>query len=147
MAGKERYFLIESAALPEVYSRVVEAKKLLAQGKAKNLSHAAALSGLSRSALYKYKDSVFIYNENISENILTFSTAMEDEPGILSSVLSTLYQHGANILTINQNIPVDGIALASFSVRFDPSLFSQEEIMENLGTLRGVVDARILSTR
>ncbi len=143
----EKYYLVEASALPEVFTRVVEAKKLLAQGKAKNLSHAAALSGLSRSALYKYKDSIFIYNENITDNILTFSASLEDEPGVLSAVLTALYRHGANVLTINQNIPVDGTALVSFSVRFDPARHTQTELVDSLGKVHGVVETRILSTR
>ena len=145
MAGS-KLLLVDSCVLPEVFQKVVEAKRLLAVGKARNLSEAAKMAGISRSAMYKYKDYVFIHNENIDENVVTMTTSLEDRPGVLSAMINELSRRGANILTVNQNIPVDGMAPVSISARLDRSS-SPHELAEILEGLDGVVDVRILTTR
>ena len=130
--------------LPEVFLKVVEAKMLLAQGKAKSSSQAAKLAGISRSAFYKYKDSVYLYDERMSESLVTFSLTLEDRPGVLSSTLTELYKAGANIITVNQNIPVDGVAIVSISARIGNASCSRLEILEMLGNLDGIVEAKTI---
>lgn len=137
-----RYLLVQAQVLPEVFSKVMQAKMLLARGKAKNASQAAQMAGISRSAFYKYKDSVYLYDERMNENIVTFSLTLEDRPGVLSTLLTEFYRLGANVVTVNQNIPVDGVAIASVSVRTADATRSRSEILEMLGALDGVVEAK-----
>ena len=117
---------------------------LLAQGKAKNASQAAQMAGVSRSAFYKYKDSLYLYDERMSENITTLHLTLEDRPGVLSLVLGELYRAGANIITVNQNIPVDGVALVSISIRTNSQSKSRMEILELMGTLEGIVEVKAI---
>lgn len=144
--GNPRLLLVDANVLPDVFERVVEAKRLLAVGQVKNLSEAAKEAGISRSALYKYKDYVFMHNENIDERVVTMNTNLVDRPGVLSALLNELSVAGANILTVNQNIPVDGVAPVSISARLglesDP-----EQVVRRLEQLDGVVEVRILTTR
>ena len=105
MSNEEKYLLVEESIAPDIFKKVLEAKKYLATGKARNSSEAVRLADISRSAFYKYKDRVMEYNSNASGNIVTFYLTMEDIPGVLSSVINHLAEYGANILTINQNIP------------------------------------------
>ena len=144
--GSSKLLLVDSCVLPEVFQKVVEAKCLLAGGKARNLSEAAKMAGISRSAMYKYKDYVFIHNENIDENVVTMTTNLEDRPGVLSALINELSRHGANILTVNQNSPVDGVAPVSISARLSREA-SPQELAQVLEGLDGVVEVRILTTR
>ncbi len=140
-----KYLLVDTSVLPEVFLKVIDAKKLLAQGKVKSASEAARLAGISRSAFYKYKDCVQPYHSKISDHIVTIYASLADEPGVLSSVISQLYNSGANILTLNQNIPVDSVAHVSISAKVGSITCSEEALVDQIRTLPGVVNAKLLS--
>ncbi|MEM1483670.1 ACT domain-containing protein [Oscillospiraceae bacterium PP1C4] len=144
MAGSLKFLLVDAQVLPDVFSKVVQAKMYLAQGKVKSSSQAAQMAGISRSAFYKYKDSVYMYDERMNENIVTFYLTLEDRPGVLSSMLGELYKAGANIITVNQNIPVDGVAIVSVSARTGNASLSRSEILDMLGSLDGIVEAKAI---
>ena len=90
-------------------------------GQGRSLSEAAKAAGISRSALYKYKDCVFVHNEALDDKVITLSARLEDRPGVLSGLLNSLSEQQGNILTVNQNIPVDGVAAVSVSARLPPA--------------------------
>ena len=139
---KPKYLLVNTNVLPDVFFKVVQAKKLIAKGKAKSSSEAAKLAGISRSAFYKYKDSVYPYDNRLSERMVTLNTTLEDEPGVLSALLTQLYQVGANIITVNQNIPTDGVAPVSISARINAEDIDEDQLIEIVRHQRGVVDVR-----
>lgn len=141
-----KMLLVSAQVLPSVFAKVVEAKRLLAVGKVRNLSEAAKASGISRSALYKYKDHVFIYNEDIDQGVVTINVYLEDRPGVLSSLINRFSQEGANILTVNQNIPADGVAPVSVSARMEAGSQPQD-LLEQIRGLEGVVEAKLVSSR
>lgn len=130
--------LIDSGVLPEVFLRTLEAKRLLAAGEAKNSSEAARMAGISRSAFYKYKDSVFRYSKEGPGQMITIIARLSDRPGVLSHLITELYQVGANILTVNQNIPVDGIALVSISVRIENLTLDLDDLFRSLRKIDGI---------
>lgn len=138
MAESPKYLLVDSAVAPDVFVRVVHAKQLIAQGKAANSSQAAKLAGISRSAFYKYKDYVHRFDEQMRQSLITLNLALEDEPGVLSNLLTRLYREGANIITVNQNIPVDGVALVSVALRLGEDV-SPEQIISAMSSLSGVI--------
>lgn len=143
--AEKQYLLVDRSILPDVYGKVVEAKRLLVSGRVKNLSEAAKAAGISRSALYKYKDYVFMYHARLEDNVITLFATLEDLPGVLSSLINFLSDHGANVLTINQNIPVDGVAPVSLSVRLS-SGYVLAELLAEMTKLDGVVSARVLNS-
>ena len=141
-----KLLLVDTKVLPEIYQKVVEAKRLLAVGKVKNLSEAAKAAGISRSALYKYKDYVFSYDAGLDQNVITLNAILEDHPGVLSELINRISAAGANILTINQNIPADGVAPVSVSARLDHGI-TREDLIRQLDDLEGVVEAKVVSAR
>lgn len=140
-----KYLLVDTDVLPEVFLKVVSAKAMLADGSAKTASQAAKLAGISRSAFYKYKDSVFAQGMSSSASLLTLSATLKDQPGVLSRLIGELYGAGVNILTVNQNIPVDGVALVSVSARGDALRMEVGDLLAHLKTVAGVVEARLVA--
>ena len=115
MSNQMQYYVVEGTALPEVFLRVCEAKGYLQSGKVKTVNEAVARAGISRSAFYKYKDAVKPFYEMATGRIITFHCMLRDEPGVLSGVLGHFARSGANILTINQAIPIGGQAAVTIS--------------------------------
>lgn len=116
MAEENKYYLIKQRAVPEVLLKVLEAKRLLETEKALTIQEATEKVGLGRSSFYKYKDDIFPFHENVKGKTITFVLQMDDEPGILSNVLKVIATYEANILTIHQTIPINGVASLTLSV-------------------------------
>ncbi len=116
MPDSSKYYVVKQKALPEVLLKVVEAKKMLESERAITVQEATEKVGLSRSSFYKYKDDIFPFHEDASGRTITFMIQMDDEPGLLSSVLQHVAKSNINILTINQTIPINGVASLTLSV-------------------------------
>ena len=142
MTDKPKFLIVNAEVLPDVFSKVIEAKRLLSKAQAKNSSDACRMVGISRSAYYKYKDNVQVYDEKDNSQLGTLYLKLSDEPGVLSRVLQKLYEMGANILTVNQNIPVDSVAVVTISVRINCDRVDPEEILYNLSAIYGVVSVK-----
>ncbi len=136
--------LVNAELLPEVLLKVLEAKRLLSQGKAKNSSEAARLAGISRSAFYKYKDGVAVYNDEQQSKIVTYYLTLMDRPGVLSNVLAELSRFGANVLTLNQNIPLDGAAPVTISFATGSLRADEHTLRQALRSIDGVILCRNL---
>ena len=136
--GQPRLLLVDAGAVPEVFVRVVEAKRYLQSGEAETAAEAARMAGISRSAVYKDKEAVFPYDEERAGHILTVHLLLRDRPGILSAVLTAFAEAGANILTVNQNIPAGGTAPVSVSARTDRMSLPVEAFIKQLRTVDGV---------
>ena len=128
-----------------VISKVLEVKKLLANKEEKSSASACKRVGVSRSAYYKYRNSVYSYEEKLMQKIITLSVLLKDEPGVLSSVLVSLHSLHANILTVNQSIPVDGVATVTISLRLNNGFEEAQEMKSIISELKGVVEIQLLS--
>jgi ACT domain-containing protein len=133
------YLVIDEKVLPEIFQKVILATSFLQNGEAASTSEAVKLAGISRSVYYKYRDAVFPYVKKNSGEILTVQTVLLDRPGVLLNLLSFFYSAKANILTVNQNIPVKGRALVSISARIDRMIESKDGFLENLRQVEGVI--------
>ena len=136
--SKLNYVLVNADILPEVYGKVLEAKKYLASGDAQSATQAAKMAGISRSAYYKYKDGVFEYNPENSEEIETLSLTLVDTKGVLSAVVNEIFLVDANVLSINQDVPQNGVAKVSLTMRIAEMTVSVEELIEKLKAVNGV---------
>ena len=132
MANSPKYYIVEASALPEIFLRVAEAKRLLSIGEANTVNDAAKMTGISRSAFYKYRDTVLPFQNMMTGRILTFQLLLHDEPGVLSGILKTFAEFSANILTINQTIPSGGCALVTISAETMAMERSPEELLHSL---------------
>ena len=145
MSTKPKYYIVEESALPEVCRKVAEAKRLLSTGGASTVNEAARLIGISRSAFYKYRDTVFPFQNMMAGRIITFQLLLQDAPGVLSSILKTFAEHRANILTINQSIPSGGCAAVTVAAETMAMEVPIETLLRLLTATSGVVKAEVLS--
>ncbi|WP_138496226.1 ACT domain-containing protein [Paenibacillus pinistramenti] len=136
---RERYYLVREDVLPEAVLKTLQVKQLLASGNVKTVHEAVEQVGLSRSAFYKYKDGIHQLNQLERDRIVTISLDLEHRSGILSQMLALVASFGGNVLTINQSIPLQGVANVVISV--ETSRLT-EELDEMLGKLRGVQGVR-----
>lgn len=143
--SEREFVVVSSEVLPEVVLKVLEAKRLLAQGVCRTSTEACREAGVSRSAYYKYKDSAFLYSEKRGERIVTFCIVLTDRAGLLAEVLNEFYRLDANILTINQNIPIDSAATVMITVRFNDSAADLSVVSKALSKIEGVASVKIIS--
>ena len=140
-----RYYVVKEAAVPEVLLKVVEAKRLLDTGRVQTVNDAADQVGISRSSFYKYRDDIFQFDYNAQGVTITLAFQMEDEPGLLSEVLKIIAGFHANILTIHQSIPINGVASLSLSVQVLPTTGEISDMVESMERHRGVRNVKILA--
>ena len=145
MSKTPNYYIVEADALPEIFSKVVEARRMLDTGEAETVNQAVQLTGISRSAFYKYRDAVRPFQDMLHGRIVTFQIMMKDEPGILSQVLNFFADSGANILTINQGLPINGCAVVTVNAETSGLRGSLQELLAQLNEAEGVLRGEILA--
>lgn len=137
----ETYFIVNSCVLPKIYSDVVYAKELLASGIAPNASKAVKMAGISRSAFYKYRNYVFKYDSG-ENNTVDFNAVLSDKAGVFSAMTTVLYEQGANILTVTQSKPVDGVAAVTLTVNTDNIKISLDDLLALLRNVNGIISVK-----
>lgn len=144
MAEESKYYVVRKKALPEVLIKVADVNRLI-ETRDMSIADATEQIGISRSSYYKYKDDIFPFRDNVKGKTITFVMSMDDEPGLLSAVLKKIAQFKANILTIHQTIPVNGIASLTLSVDILPTTGDSAIMLEEIEMLEGVRYLKILS--
>ena len=139
------HLIIDYNVAPDVFKKVIEAKILLASGKYKSVNEVLEKINLSRTAFYKYKNHIFLSDESDADSIITFAFTLDDVTGILSEILALFAKMGTSVLTINQNIPVNGIANITISLRINSSAVNKDDIIERLKKIKGVNRVHILA--
>lgn len=142
--SSQNWVVVDASVLPEVILKVLTVKRMLANREAKSSAAACRSVGISRSAFYKYRDSVFVYEEQMQQKVFTVMLFLRDRSGVLSGVLATLYAADANLLTINQSVPVDGAAIVTVSFRMENAAHVPA-LCQSLRVLEGVTEVRLLS--
>lgn len=145
MKNKAKYYIVNKDVLPEVFIDVVAAKKLLQKGKAKTVQEATDQVNISRSSFYKYKDSVFPFIDKSQGQSITILIELEDESGKLSDVLNLIADAGANVLTINQMIPMHGIAHINICMQTATMKIPMDELLSTLYKVDAVRNINVLS--
>ena len=145
MGETTKYFVVKQKAIPEVLLKVVEAKRLLESEKVLTIQKAVDAVGISRSSFYKYKDDIFPFHDNSQGTTITLTFQMDDEPGILSDVLKIIAEYRANILTIHQSIPINGIASLTLSIQVLQTTGDISRMIEQLEGQPSVHHVKILA--
>ena len=145
MSNKPQYYIVEASALPEVFLKVAETKRLLSTGEATTVNEATRMTEISRSAFYKYRDAVMPFQNMMTGRIVTYQLLLHDEPGLLSELLLIFADAGANISTINSIVPTNGTAVVTISAETIDLKIPLEELITKLNALEGVVKAEVLA--
>lgn len=145
MSTTPKYYIVEASALPEVFLKVAEAKRLLSTGEASTVNEATRMTDISRSAFYKYRDSVLPFQNMMTGRIITFQLLLHDEPGLLSRVLDVFAESKANIITINSIVPTNGTAVVTISAETMDLNVQLEELLRQLHQTKGIIKAEVLA--
>ena len=145
MKKTTNYFVVKEKAVPEVLLKVLEAKKLVETKRVPTVQDAVEQVGISRSSFYKYKDDIFRFHDNSQGTTLTMTFNIDDEPGVLSEVLKNIADFGANLLTIHQSIPINGIAALSLSIQVLQTTGDISGMLERLEAQQGVHQVKLLA--
>ncbi len=145
MDNSTEYYVVKQRALPEVLLKVVEANRLIETMKVASVQEAVDQVGISRSSYYKYKDDIFPFHDTTQGTILTISCQMDDQPGLLSDLLKIVANYQANILTIHQTIPINGIAALSLSVQILERTGDVAQMVKDMEACSGVHSVKVLA--
>ena len=145
MADKSKYYIVEASALPEVFLKVAEVKRLLSTGEAETVNDATRMTGISRSAFYKYRDAIMPFQNMMTGRIITFQFLLQDQQGVLSWILKLFAENGANIQTINSVSPSNGCAFLTITAETTNLTLSLEELLHRLEGISGVIRAEVLA--
>ena len=145
MKNGAKYYIVEASALPEVFLKVAEAKRLLATGEASTVNEAAKMTDISRSAFYKYRDAVQPFRNMNTNQTLTFQFLLRDEPGALFSILAAFAQQQANLLTVNSITPTNGCAVVTIAAETSNVTASLDEMLNAFQQMTGVIKAEVLA--
>lgn len=145
MKDEQNFFIVEKSVLPEIFLKVMDAKKLIDTRKEKTVQDAVAKVGISRSAFYKYKDAIHPFYENIRGKTVTIGLNLDDTAGLLSTLLNKIASHKANILTINQMIPMNGVAYIAITIETGNMEGDFSVLLTSLEELSGVQSLKIIA--
>lgn len=145
MTTDPKYYIVEASALPEIFVKVAETKRLLLVGEASTVNEATQITGISRSAFYKYRDSVLPFQNMMTGRIITLQLLLHDSPGILSNILTMFADFKANIITINSIVPTNGCAVVTVSADTMNLTVQLEDLLMHLRSCEGVIKVEILA--
>ena len=145
MANNPQFYIVEASALPEVFLKVAEAKRLLSTGEAPTVNEAPRRTNISRSAFYKYRDAIMPFRNMATGRIVTFQMMLHDKPGVLSSILMVFVRYNANLQTINSITPTNGSALVTITAEASDMSVPLEELLDSLKNTDGVIKTEILA--
>lgn len=145
MSNNPKYYIVEASALPEIFLKVAEAKRLLATGEANTVNEAAKMTQISRSAFYKYRDAVHPFRDMNNNRIVTFQFLLRDEPGALSMLLSAFTEQKANLVTVNSIAPSNGCVVVTISAETSQIQISVDELLAIFQQTHAVIKADILA--
>ncbi len=140
----DKFYLVQEDILPEAIKKTIKVKEILKMGRVKTINEAVEMMELSRSAYYKYKDFVFTFYEIAAGKIVSITISMSNEPGMLSLVLQAIAERKGSILTINQDIPLQGIANASISFETKDMQAPLEELIDHIKNIKGIIKIEII---
>ena len=145
MSSQSDYFVVRTGALPEVLKKVVEVKRLLETEKGLSVAEATERVNISRSSFYKYKEDIFPFYDSSKGKTITIIVEMRDVLGNLAKICSTVSSYNANILTIHQSIPINGIATLTLSIEVREDTSDINAMIHEIEALTNIHYVKILA--
>ena len=145
MENQSKYYIVEASALPEIFLKVAEAKRLLATGEAATVNEAAKMTDISRSAFYKYRDAVQPFQNMNVNQVVTFQFLLRNETGALSAILALFAQYEANLMAVNSITPTNGCAVVTVTAETSQINVTLDEMLTAIGQTTGVIKAEVLA--
>lgn len=142
----KKFYLVREDVLPEAMKKTLDAKEMIERGKAESVWDAVQKVDLSRSAFYKYRDTVFPFHTVVKERLITLFFYLEDRSGTLSHLLGVVASSGCNVMTIHQTIPLMGRANVTLSLNITEMAMEIEELLGNLRKLEFVEKVEVLGS-
>ncbi|MBM7653018.1 ACT domain-containing protein [Neobacillus cucumis] len=142
----KKFYLVREDVLPEAMKKTIEVKEMLERGKADSIAEAVLKADLSRSAFYKYRDTVFSFSTIQKEKIISLFFHLEDRSGTLSNLLGVVASSGCNVLTIHQTIPLQGRANVTLSLNTSNITTKLDDLLTELRKLEFVEKVEVLGT-
>ena len=142
---RAQFIVVNTSVLPEIFEKVLEVKKLVADHSEKSFASACKRVGISRSAFYKYRDAMMPFQNLMAGHIITFQLMLKDRTGVLSGILSIFAYNGANILTINQSIPTSGVAPVTITAATENMQTTMEAFMAALKAAEGIIRVHLMA--
>lgn len=139
-----QFYIVSDDILPEAMIKTAQAKEILAKGEAETINQAVDMVGLSRSAFYKYRDGIFPFYQELKEKIITLNMILDHKSGVLSGVINTIAKVQGNILTINQGLPLQGMANVTVSLETAQMQVSIPDLLDCLLSIPGVLKAKLV---
>ncbi len=144
MKDRKKFYLVREDILPESILKTVQAKEMLASGEVDNIMEAVDRLDMARSTFYKYKDGVFSFFNADNLNVINISLLLRNVTGVLSAVSNCIAHLNGNVLTINQNLPLNGVAYVTLSVSMEEANLSVDELLDRLKKIDGVIDVQLI---
>ena len=141
---KDKFYLVNEVILPEAIKKTIKVKSILQLGEAKMINEAIEKMDLSRSAYYKYKDHVFPFYELSQGKIVSINALISNESGMLSNILRIIADHNGSVLTINQNLPLQGVAHVNISFETKELTLPVEDVLHEVRQLDGVIKVELI---
>ena len=141
---QDKFYLVHEDILPEAIKKTIKVKEILKLGEVRTINEAVEMMDLSRSAYYKYKDYVFPFYEIAQGKIVSITISMSNESGMLSSILRAIAEANVSTLTINQDIPLQGLANVSIAFETKDMRGSLEDLLNGIRSMRGIIRVEIL---
>lgn len=145
MENQSKYYIVEASALPEIFLKVAEAKRLLATGEAATVNEAAKMTDISRSAFYKYRDAVQPFQNMNVNQVVTFQFLLRNETGALSAILALFAQYEANLMAVNSITPTNGCAVVTVTAETSKINVTLDEMLTAFGQTTGVIKVEVLA--
>ena len=145
MGDSPKYYIVEASALPEVFLKVAEVKRLLSTGESDKVSDATRRVGISRSAFYKYRDAVQPFRNMNTSRVITFQFLLRDEPGALNGILTAFAQQKANLTTVSSIAPSNGSAVVTVAAETTETSASLDEMLALFQQMPGVIKCEVLA--
>jgi chorismate mutase len=140
---RSKSYIVREEILPEAILKTARATEMLTRGEALTVNEAVEKVGLSRSAFYKYRDGIVPNDREDAEKVAAITLILEHRSGVLSNVLNAVASMKGNIESINQSVPVHGVAVATMNVN-TTLVQDMDLLVKNLQRQEGVKKVEVV---